>query len=286
MKRALVLGADGLLGSRLMRDFAQSGFLVFGTSRAKISRHFDNSSILKFQLGEPLEGIFKTSKPDVVVNCIVNKYSRFLETSEMIRVNSIFPRKLLEVSRLFDSFLFLCGTDAVFSGFSGPYKEHQARFPLTTYGFSKCLGDLQSEKSLLLRFSMIATKMDLNVRSQNISGRIANASPGQVFRASKTSLWNGVTVGLVSRLIVQLSTLDSKPTGIRHFFSDSCISKFTLLEKLAIHLDRNDIKVIPRESYKRNSPLSTDYDKDYDLFWSLLGFSRPPEIDNLLRVLK
>lgn len=285
MFRVLVFGADGLLGRTVTKMYLDSKVDVFGTSRRTQSNNTKLPNLqIPFNVGDRLDYIFEQARPSVVVNCVVAKDSSFSQTPKLFKINSIFPRQLAEISRLHNCFLIQCSSDAVFPNLKHSYTEHDRRFPLTKYGISKMYGEFSSPNSLLLRFSMVGTRLNLSPLSNesNLTSRLSAASFGQVFNANQHPNWNGVTTNALSKLIVEISKLDSKPYGIRHFFTSTPLSKLMLMQILAHHLFRQDLNFQLEYNFATNSILSTTFSDDHSFFWSLLGYKKPPNFLDLI----
>ena len=144
MKRYLILGATGLLGSRLVRELADS----HGTYH-KSSRLFNNN--FHFLEGGNInifDMLIKKIKPDVVINCIglanVDKCDALPEKSWQI--NCLLPTKFAEVCKNNSIKFVQISTDHYLSLSNNKIKEVDTVWPANQYGFSK----LSAEKLILL----------------------------------------------------------------------------------------------------------------------------------------
>ena len=145
-KKILILGVTGLLGSTVYEYFYKENYFeVIGVTRKnkkfnKIA-NFIQINAKNNSFNEYIN-IIKKIKPDFVINCIgivkksINKKS-FLET---IHMNSLFPKSIEQITKLYGFKFIHISTDCVFKGDVGRYDE--SFFPDATdiYGISKILG--------------------------------------------------------------------------------------------------------------------------------------------------
>lgn len=286
MERALVLGADGLLGSNLCKSLESHGIYVIGTSKNQKSTTKLGVRIETFKIGDSLDALLSKTKPTLIYNCTVAKESFTRMSFRNIRsayyVNTYFPKLLLRTSLKRGVFVFGFSTDAVFSKRRKPCDENDYRMPTTVYGLTKMLGEFSTTSSLLLRFSMVATKDSILSKEGNFSSQIINLPKGATFSISSKPNWNGVTLNALVNLVTQLSLSNTRPTGVRHFFSSSTVSKFELAKLLAKHYSRQDLKIIPRNDFSQNSELMTRHYLDHVAFWGLVGYRSVPSIRDLI----
>ena len=133
MRRILVIGAGGRLGSALLREYARE-FQVAG------SRHS------QLELGD-LARIRSTLEPlefDLLINCAALTAVDYCEShrEEAFRVNAEAPALLAKICRAKAAQLIHFSTDYVFDGKKGePYTENDEAAPLSVYGRSKLDGE-------------------------------------------------------------------------------------------------------------------------------------------------
>ena len=286
MKRVLVFGANGLLGSKLIDDFVKNNFEVYGTTREHYLEKRMGVTPITFSVGDSLEKILGFVKPELVVNCIVDKTNQFagLPTfKNMYMINSEFPRKLSRACSDFGSFLFQISTDAVFRGNRSFYYEFDFRFPKTFYGWTKRWGEVTSDSSLILRLSMVANELNDKSEVNHLSKSIYSAKENMQFVANTSPSWNGVTVSKASELLVKLAIGEVKPVGIRHFYTSEKLSRFDLITALKTHFNRPDIEIFPSNHKENRSALKSIYMDDVIYFWDLLGYKTIPRFEDILK---
>jgi dTDP-4-dehydrorhamnose reductase len=261
---------------------------VVGTVReyGKIPIVGGNVSYIRYSVDEAVSKLVEEVEPSVVFNCIVHKSSRLfnyrVNLKKSIEINSIFPRRLQGSLRNKNTFVFNFSSDAVFSGKATNYTENHISFPRSIYGLSKYLGETESPKGLLLRLSFVTTKKDLCSQQNHLSARIIGAHYSEVIQASHEKNWNGLPVQTVSQILTQLCLQNYKPTGTRHLFTSTPMSRYELSQRLSKHFGRDDLLFETKKRRTNNSILSTSYPDDHAFFWSLIGRSHTPSFDQLL----
>ena len=128
MEKILVLGNKGMLGHVLfaeLKAFQQEGnYEVLG-----INRNDSNEPNGSYKLDASNEAVLvefiRVHKPKYVVNCIGILVEQSIKRPvDAIRMNSLLPHFLDELSIAMGFKLIHISTDCVFDGFNGPYKEN------------------------------------------------------------------------------------------------------------------------------------------------------------------
>jgi dTDP-4-dehydrorhamnose reductase len=153
--RIAVIGANGQLGSDVLRAFARNGDVVCPMTHSEIEIA-DIDSVSR---------ALKESKPDIVVNTAAMHHVEKCEDApeQAFAVNAIGARNLALVTADVGAVLMHVSTDYVFDGGKGsPYEEEDAPQPLNVYGNSKLAGEYfvrsLTEKHFVLRTSAIYGK--------------------------------------------------------------------------------------------------------------------------------
>jgi dTDP-4-dehydrorhamnose reductase len=157
--RVLVLGSRGLLGSSLIQEFSSSDKveLVFTSRRSDTGIFFDPNL-------NSLDDLLNSTKPNYVVNCIGVIKQRISQAivspSVVVRINSLFPLQISELTDKYSFKLLQIGTDCVFSGKVGSYTENSDHDSEDLYGNSKSLGEPINQNSMLIRTSFIGPEIE------------------------------------------------------------------------------------------------------------------------------
>jgi dTDP-4-dehydrorhamnose reductase len=169
--RILVVGANGLLGQRLIAFYsAKENVELLGCSIEE-QPFFTNVPYIKCDMAvrEDVKKNVFDFYPDVIINAAaftnVDLSETERETAWKINVKGV--EYLAEACRTIDSKIIHISTDYVFNGFNGPYDENAKVDPLGYYGRTK----LASENAL--RIGAVTYSV---IRSNVLYG-IANSRP-------------------------------------------------------------------------------------------------------------
>lgn len=247
--RLLILGATGMLGSKLFLTGKNKLFEVFGTVRdiEKAKTFFDLDhfrSIIEFKDANDLlnlESIVDKIKPDILINCIgiVKQSSLSKDPIESITINSLLPHRLECMCSRIGSKLIHISTDCVFDGGLGNYNENDIPNAYDLYGRSKLLGEVSYGCGLTLRTSIIGHEI-----SKNKNGLVDwfLSADQEVYGYSK-AIFSGLTTLELSKFILDYLIPANLTSGTYHISSDP-IDKYNLLSKInsTYKLDK---KIIP-----------------------------------------
>ncbi|MGQ0540575.1 MAG: sugar nucleotide-binding protein, partial [Blastocatellia bacterium] len=149
--RVLVFGGGGMLGHKLVQVLAE-GFDVWATFHGDFKSFerfgiFDESrSIPNVEVtdAESVRKAIATAKPDVVINAvgIIKQLPTSKEVVTTLKINSLFPHFLVELSGEFNFRMITVSTDCVFNGEKGNYIEDDTPDALDLYGQSKHFGEV------------------------------------------------------------------------------------------------------------------------------------------------
>ena len=166
--RVLIAGGDGMLGHRLLRQFAPrhdarvtlrqplEAYRAFGLFDG--TNAYDATDVR--DVGR-IQRVLSEFRPEAIVNAagVIKQRADAEDGVLSIEVNSFFPHLLARMCRAAGARLIHVSTDCVFSGGKGNYAETDRPDPVDTYGFSKLLGEVDSPGTLTLRTSMIGTEL-------------------------------------------------------------------------------------------------------------------------------
>lgn len=250
MKKIIVLGARGMAGHMIL-DYLSSlnKYDVKGISRNEIDIEEDIEKLLD---------MLRDEKPDVVINCIGLLVKASQENIvRAIFINSLFPHILEDIGKETNSKIIHISTDCVFDGKNGPYNEDDLPTETNWYGRTKALGEINNDKDLTLRLSIIGPEL-----KENGTGLFAWLI-GQmgIITGYKNVLWAGVTTLELAKQIDKI--LDMNLTGLYHLIPDFSISKYDLL-KLIKEVYKKDIEIIEDLSVVSNKVLKNSRKQDYD----------------------
>lgn len=234
--RILVLGGDGMLGSRLVRSLS-ARHEVAATTRAEGPPPLSG---LDVRSPEVLARAFDAVRPEAVVNAVglVKQRPEAADVARSIEVNALFPHRLAELCRARSVRLVHVSTDCVFSGRRGWYREEDEPDPVDTYGRTKLLGEVTSAPAVTLRMSLVG----LEKRSAYGLVEWFLSQSGDVPGFTR-ALFSGLTMAEASRVVALVLEGGSPDSGLWHVAS-APISKAGLLRALLSRIDRPDLRVV------------------------------------------
>ena len=145
--RTLILGADGQLGTELMKIFPDS-----------VGSPHSGSRKLDIQDFAAVSGLLFEESPELIINAsaLTNVDLCEEEKTTAIRTNGYAVGNIVECARELNSYFIHVSTDYVFDGLIGNYNENSTPNPVNYYGLSKLIGDVFAQsyrKSLIIRTS-------------------------------------------------------------------------------------------------------------------------------------
>ena len=230
MKKILIIGGNGMLGSELVYFFSQKNFYeVYATVRdiknyefLKNCQVFNKVDVTNKIL---LETVIKKIKPSIVINCIgiIKQNLNKKNLKNIFLLNSIFPRYLSHLSKKYKFRFIHFSTDCIFSGKKGNYNENDFSDATDSYGVSKFLGEDISGNNLIIRTSIIGHELK------------SSKSLLEWFLVQKTSVkgygnayFSGFTTHELACILQKYVLKNKKLKGLLHL-SSKPISKYDLL---------------------------------------------------------
>lgn len=243
-QKVLILGSTGMLSS-MMIDFLHSlnQFEIACTYNNNPISNYNNYGIKEFHftayenVEQQLSEIYKTFKPDYIINCIgiVNTYCKDNDPTGIenaVRVNSMFPYTLSKATAniLPNTKIIQIATDCVYDGEKGAYTESDKFTPNDVYGRTKSLGEVVSNNFLNIRTSIIGPEIN------------GFASLLEWFLRTKENIvngfthhnWNGVTTlqfaQFCSEIMIKENFNEYRLTSpTLHFVINSDVTKYELV---------------------------------------------------------
>jgi dTDP-4-dehydrorhamnose reductase len=284
LKKVLILGATGMLGSTCMQVLcAKSDLQVLGTTRRLEPDH----QFLEFDAAkDDIKHVLEDFKPEWIINCIgiikphidENKPDSIATAK---RINSEFPKSLAAAALNIGAKVIQIATDCVFSGESGLYSEADSHDATDVYGRTKSDGEALGDNFMNIRCSIIGPEIG---RSTSLLEWFRNQAQNAALKGFTDHLWNGITTYHFARLCLGLVEVDAFFPGVHHFIPADIVSKARLLNIFAESYNRNDISIAEIESPKSiNRTLRTN-DKDLNKnLWKFAGYAKPPTIEEMIK---
>ena len=257
MMKYLVLGATGMAGHVIALYLISKGHEVFTLSRNSIE--LGSNIIRDIKDTQKVKNLILSHSFDCVINAvgILNQSAEDFP-AEAVFINSYIPHYLTDVTKNSKTKIIHMSTDCVFSGLKGDYTEYDAKDGLTMYDRSKALGEIENDKDLTIRTTIIGPDMKTDgIGLFNWFMKQDNPIIGfsEVY-------WSGVTTLILAKAIEVYS--NSSLSGIIHLTNNKKISKFELLSMFNQIFRSSQLKINPHSEKKLDKSLrSTRHDTDF-----------------------
>lgn len=253
--KLLILGADGMLGHVVKQYFIEKGYQVKGTSRSESQDFvFDATKNLN-----DIETYIKNYKPDVIINCIgiLNKAAEDNHALASL-VNGYMPNYIDELCKKNNVKFIHVSTDCVFDGKKGEYSEESFRDAVTYYGLSKAVGEINNDKNLTLRTSIVGP--DINPNGIGLFQWFMNQNTET--NGYDKVIWTGITTIEFAKAMEK--SIKNNLTGLRHVVNNEKIDKYSLLNLFKKHFNKN-IKINRKSDYVSDKSLVRTTDFDFEV---------------------
>jgi len=221
-----VLGANGMAGHMITRFLSSIGHKVIAVAR-------NNSDInVNFEVINDIDNCIDTIKnSDIrfVINCIgLLVQDSISRPDKAVMLNSWLPLYLEYKFKETNVRIVHISTDCVFDGMVGLYVESDKPSETNIYGKSKAIGEINNNKDITLRTSIIGPEIKSN--GTGLMEWFLNKS-GKSVNGWDNAFWSGVTTYELAKCI---NKWIEEPTifGIYHLTNNTRISKYELLEMI------------------------------------------------------
>lgn len=235
----LVLGCNGMAGHVISLYLSEQGHDVVGFARTK-------SLFVPTILGdasdfELLRGVIVAGKFDVVINAI-GLLNQFAENNHAaaIMLNGCLPHYLADVTSDSHTQIIHMSTDCVFSGKTGNYTEKSFPDGETFYDRSKAMGELNDDKNLTLRNSIVGP--DIKKNGIGLLNWFMQ-QPGPKVNGFTGAIWTGQTTLQLAKTME--AAAKERATGLINAVPSTTITKFELLGLFNQYLRGNKLEVTP-----------------------------------------
>lgn len=275
--KAIVLGADGMLGHEMARSLTVGNHDVVAAVRKDPDERtrfaLTGSAVVPrvdARVRRSIVNLIDQQRPDAIINAvgIVKQRPEARDAVGSIQINSLFPHQLAELCTSTGTRLIHISTDCVFSGEKGDYRESEYPDPVDIYGRSKLLGEIAYPGCVTLRTSIVGLELARYTGLVEWFLAQRGKAPGWT-----KAMYSGLTTAELARVIIRVIEAGEQMDGLWHVSGDP-ISKFDLLVGLRDALAR-DIEIIPDESVVIDRTLNSES------FRAALGY-RPPTWDEML----
>lgn len=225
--KILTLGATGMAGHMITQYLRSQGHDVKTAARQAKSSFCDhyfqaNDAASVDRLINDIDHSF-----DYVVNCVGLLVKDCQDRPDLAAmVNSWFPQYLAQKLKNHPAQILHISTDCVFNGSQGQYIESDQPTEQNFYGRSKSLGEINNNKDLTMRCSIIGPEIRIGT---GLMDWFRYRSP-DVVSGWDNAYWNGITTLQLAKCINGYVNQSERITGLYHLADNHCrISKYNLL---------------------------------------------------------
>ena len=188
---------------------------------------------------------------DIVINCIgVLNDACDKAPSNAVFFNSYLPHAIVEILKADEhKKLFHMSTDCVFSGKNAPYYEHSLRDGETFYDRTKALGEIENERHLTLRNSIIGPDM----KKDGIGLFNWFMKQKGTIQGFTEAIWTGVTTLTLAKAMEKAGT--EGLSGLYNLVNNESITKFDLLTLFNQHFKDGKMTILPNSKVKLDKTL-------------------------------
>jgi dTDP-4-dehydrorhamnose reductase len=236
----LILGATGMAGHTIAIYLKEQGHAV----RVFTRKPFPYAEEIRGEVSdfETLREIIQKDNYDAVINC-VGILNQDAERNKYLAVllNSALPHFLSKITSEMTTRVIHMSTDCVFSGKKGNYTEDSFRDGETFYDRTKALGELENEKDLTFRNSIVGPDM----KPEGIGLFNWFMKQHSPIKGYSRAMWTGVTTLTLAKAMERAA--EDGLTGLYNLVNNRTISKFDLLRLFNDYFKKNKIPIEPDE---------------------------------------
>lgn len=246
--KVLILGGTGMAGHTISMYFKEAGHDITAFSRNKVGYCNNiNGDITDFG---NLKKIIIEGQYDAIINAIgILNQDAEDHKSNAVLLNSYLPHFLSDTTNEMKTRVIHMSTDCVFSGKTGGYSETSFKDGETFYDRSKALGELENNKDLTFRNSIIGP--DMSERGIGLFNWFMKQE-GQINGFTK-AIWTGVTTLTLAKAMEQ--ALKENLTGLYNLVNNETISKYELLKLFNKYMRDGQIEIQPSDNLSLDKSL-------------------------------
>ncbi len=255
--RFLICGCNGMAGHTISLYLKERGHFVFGFDRQQ-------SNLIDSVAGDAcdkefVKNLVLSGNYDTVINCI-GILNQAAEDNKALAtyLNSYFPHFLAEITKDTNIQVIHMSTDCVFSGKRGEYTENDFQDGTTFYDRSKALGELNDNKNITLRNSIVGP--DINPKGIGLLNWFMQQN--NEINGYTKAMWTGQTTLQLAKTMEYAAL--HKSHGLVNTVPDRSISKCDLCGLFNKYLRDGKIIIHPVEGINADKSLKrTNFEFDY-----------------------
>lgn len=255
----LVIGCNGMAGHMISCYLNEQGHEVTGFARTP-------SPYVKTIVGnacnkDDIEKAVTKFDGDVIINCIgILNADAEKNKDKAAYLNGYLPHQLAALTENTSKRIFHMSTDCVFSGEKGNYTEGDFPDGKIFYDRSKALGELNDNKNLTLRNSIVGP----DIKANGIGLLNWFLQQNDTIRGFTKAMWTGQTTLQLAKTMEEAAK--SGATGLYNMVPSENISKYDLLCLFNKYLRNQRIEIQPYDGFVCDKTLvRTNFDFDYQI---------------------
>lgn len=250
--KILIIGAAGLLGKELARDFSEENEVLGADTNTAVKGVVHLDLLQK----EELKDAFLRFKPGIVLlPAAVNAVDAIEKDRDLAwRVNVEGTKEVAVLARKAGAFMTIYSTDYIFDGKDGPYPEEFTPNPLNFYGKTKLEGERIITKELK-RFLIIRTCSIYGYEKdgKNYAMQVLNSlSAKKAFRAVNDQFGTPTYAADLSRVTLEL--IRSKKEGVFNVVGPDYVNRVQFASAVAEVFGLDKGLIIPVATRELNQP--------------------------------
>lgn len=256
----LVLGCNGMAGHIISLYLKEQGHDVLGLARTP-------SELVDSVVGDVTNIAFLTEvigkdKFDSVINC-VGLLNEFAENNhaDAVMINAYLPHFLAKVTAGTKTQVIQMSTDCVFSGKEGQYTEESVPNGTLFYDKSKALGELDDDKNITLRNSIVGPDINQNGIGL-LNWFMKQEGPVKGF---EKAIWTGQTTLQLAKTMEQAAL--RRASGLYNTVPSTSTTKYDLLNLFNTYIRKEPIDIIKESDFSADKSLvRTRFERfDYEI---------------------
>ena len=247
--KILILGCNGMAGHLISLYFKEQGHEVVGFARSA-SKLLDSTIIGDASDMALIKCTIDEGNYDAVINCI-GLLNLFAENNKAMAVllNGYLPHYLVDITKNSKTRIIHMSTDCVFAGNDGPYYEDSLPNGVTFYDRSKAIGEINNDKDLTFRNSIIGPDIKENGIGL-FNWFMKQKGPIGGFTGA---IWTGVTTYTLAKAME--AALKDNLTGLYNLVNNESINKFDLCSLFNKYFRAGEVEINPNDNLQLDKSL-------------------------------
>jgi len=281
-----IFGSTGMIGSAATIYLSRLEHSVIEVNREGISITGKNA-VRKFDaLTDSVDQLLSSFPSDTILVNLIGVIRHKIDShseeslSQAKKVNSDFPKLLVQSASNLNLRVVQIATDCVFSGNDGAYSEDSRVDPVDIYGETKVAGEITAENLLTLRVSIVGREIENHVE---LMDWVISQPQNSVIQGFSNHFWNGITSLHFAKILDGVLKESVNTNGTFHLIPTGAVTKLELIQMIAALSGRLDLKIVATMSEKSiDRTLRTNYKEINAEFWRSAGYQDIPTIRIML----